>query len=273
MTQPPQSDLADSFRSYFTLAPALSAEQRKETYRIRHEVQCRDLGWEPLRPDAQETDDYDRYSTPCLMRSTTTGAMVGCLRLIVCNQEDPHFALPLERSCAGTIDRSLLDLSKVDRLRIAEVSRLAVMRDYRRRKSEADKAIALAESDLGSETQSRFPFIPVGLFLAAFAMAAELGIDQLLVLSGPRLAKHLGRIGLDIRPIGGAIGHKGVRGPSVMDTQRTINNLHPMMHNMWKQIRASMTEGFAAAGNDVMPWTGFRLSAQPGPVAPDQCGN
>lgn len=274
MIQPPESDLTDSFRRYFTLAPALCDEQRRETYRIRHDVYCQDLGWEPQRPDGQETDNYDRHSTPCLMRSTTTGARVGCLRLVLCTPEDPYLPLPLERSCADTLDRSILDPLQLDRLRIAEVSRLAVTRDYRRRKGEADKPIAIAESDLGDESRSRFPFIPVGLYLSAFAMAAELGINHLLVLTEPRLAKHLGRIGLDIQPIGGAVEHKGMRVPSVMDTQSTIVNLHPMMHRMWKQIRASMAEGFAAAGRDALPWRQLTPSVQAGLQAvPDQCGN
>lgn len=274
VTLPPESDLADSFRRYFTLAPALSEQQRRETYRIRHDVYCHDLGWEPLRPDGLETDEYDSHSTPCLMSSSTTGARVGCLRLVLCRPGDPYFPLPLERSCADAIDRGIFDPLQSDRMRIAEVSRLAVTRDFRRRKGEADKPIALADSDLGDEQHARFPFIPVGLYLSAFAMAVELGIDHLLVLTEPRMAKHLGRLGLSINPIGNAIEHKGLRVPSVMNTQSTITNLHPMMRRMWKQIGTSIAEGFAAAGNDVLQQNGLRPPVLPElPEAPDRSGN
>ncbi|HTR00979.1 MAG TPA: PEP-CTERM/exosortase system-associated acyltransferase [Candidatus Acidoferrum sp.] len=254
MHDSPPPDLADSFRRYFTLMPALSDEQRRATYRIRHDVYCRDLAWEPLRPDGQETDDYDRHSAACLMRAAQNDSLVGCLRLVLCRPEDPAYPLPLERACAGTLDRNRFDPSRLDRHRIAEVSRLAVERDYRRRKGEANQPVAIDTSDFGDTSHQRFPFIPVGLYLSAFAMAAQLGIDHLLVLTEPRLARHLGRIGLDIQPIGGAIEHRGERIPSVMDTRATIANLHPMMHRMWKQIHAWVEDAFVSAGADAVPW-------------------
>ena len=147
-------------------------------------------------------------------------------------------------------------MANLDRRRIAEVSRLAVARDYRRRKGENLQPIAIDTSDFGDDSRQRFPFIPVGLYLSAFAMAAQLGIDHLLVLTEPRLARHLGKIGLDIQQIGGPIEHKGVRIPSVMDTRATIANLHPMLARMWLQIQSSMVEGFETAGPNALPWYG-----------------
>ena len=238
--------LAESFRRYFALRPALDEHTRTETYRIRHGVYCEDLGWEAPRPDGLETDAYDSHSIPCLMRTAGNGASVGCLRLVLCKPDNPQQPLPLERACTSTLDRTLLDPAMLDRLRLAEVSRLAVTRDYRRRKGEADKPIAVDTSDFGDQRQQRFPFIPVGLYLAAFAMAEQLGIDQLLVLTEPRLARHLGRIGLDIRQIGGPIEHRGQRVPSVMDTRATINNLHPMLQRLWQEISGSVSEAFAS---------------------------
>ncbi|HTR00981.1 MAG TPA: PEP-CTERM/exosortase system-associated acyltransferase [Candidatus Acidoferrum sp.] len=253
MNQPSSTELADSFRRYFTLVPALDDALRRETYRIRHDVYCHDLGWEPPRADELETDDYDRHSLPCLMRAAQTGTRVGCLRLVLCPPEEPLRPLPMERTCAHTLDHALIERFEPDRRRIAEVSRLAVTRDYRRRKGEADKPIALEQSDFGEGAQQRFPFIPVGLYLSAFALAAQLDLSYLLVLTEPRLARHLGRIGLDIHQIGEPVEHRGVRIPSIMDTRATIANLHPLTHRLWDQIHDDIAAAFAAAGSAALP--------------------
>lgn len=240
------SELAVSFGRYFTVLPALHDGLRQETWRIRHEVYCEDLGWEPVRADGLETDEFDAHSVACLMRSALNGNRVGCVRLVLCNPQDPDAPLPMETACAATLDRSLFDPAKVDRRRIAEVSRLAVVREYRRRKGESDKPISLELSDFGEPGQQRFPFIPVGLYLTAFAVAEQLGIDYLMVLTEPRLAKHLGKLGINIHQIGGPIEHRGQRIPSVIDTRATITNFHMLLANLWPHIHEGIAAAFAA---------------------------
>lgn len=244
------TELAVSFGRYFAVMPALDDELRRETWRIRHDVYCEDLGWEPLRADGMETDAFDSHSVACLMRSTLDGSRVGCVRLILCNPEDPTVPLPLEAACAATLDRSLFDPAKIDRRRIAEVSRLAVVSKYRRRKGESDKPISLELSDFGEPGQQRFPFIPVGLYLTAFAVAEQLGIDYLMVLTEPRLARHLGKLGINIRQIGGGIEHRGLRVPSVIDTRLTIANFHPLLAHLWPHIHEGVAAAYAAARKD-----------------------
>ena len=177
--------------------------------------------------------------------TTVIQRRVGCLRLVQCPVDDPWRALPIERTCADSWQRDAADAIQCDRRHLAEVSRLAVVRDFRRRKGEQDRPIALDTTDISDSGHQRFPFIPVGLYLAAFAMADELGIAQLLVLTEPRLARHLSRIGLSIRPVGKAVEHRGSRIPSVMDTRKTIDNLHPLLARMWQYIRQSVAMAYA----------------------------
>jgi len=239
-----EGGLADSFRRYFMLQPALDDALRHATYRIRHEVYCRDLGWEPVRPDGEETDAHDSHALPYIMQSVTNGNPVGCARLVTC-RPDVERRLPIELACSAVFDRARFDSEAVDRNRIAEVSRLAVMRDYRRRKGEQSLPIAMDNEDFGDGNRARFPFIPVGLYLAAFAMAEDLGFDYLMVLTEPRLARHFEKLGIDIRQIGEGIEHRGLRVPYVIETAASIRNLDPLVTHLWHHVQASISTSLA----------------------------
>jgi N-acyl amino acid synthase of PEP-CTERM/exosortase system len=131
-----ERNLGDSFQQYFEITPALSQDDREDVFRIRHEVYCRDLGWEPLRADGMETDAFDAQSVHCLLRHRGSGMLVGCTRLILADATQPQALLPFEESCAEVIDRRIADPAALPREQVAEVSRLAVMRDFRQRKGE-----------------------------------------------------------------------------------------------------------------------------------------
>lgn len=247
MDQYESAGLADAFKSYFTVVPALTPALREETWRVRHEVYCRDLGWESLQPNGLETDSDDQYSVACLLRSVTTGASIGCVRLILADARTPARLLPVEVACAGKLDTNVFDPAAVDRSRIAEVSRLAVMREYRRRKGEAGKPLALEQSDFGEDGRTRFPYIPVGLFMAVMAIADQLKLDKMLTLTEPRLAAHLGKIGFHIVQIGSGVEHRGLRVPAVIDKEGFVENMHPVMHAIWDHIQSLVATAFAEA--------------------------
>ncbi len=63
--------------------------------------------------------------------------------------DDPSNLLPVERACAHTIDRSILDPARLRRDRIAEIPRLAIVPGFRRRHGEQHTAIAVSEADFG----------------------------------------------------------------------------------------------------------------------------
>jgi len=69
MADTPAASLGDSFKSYFEIVPALDEELVNDVYFIRHEVYARDLGFEPVREDQRETDEYDSHSVHCLVRT------------------------------------------------------------------------------------------------------------------------------------------------------------------------------------------------------------
>lgn len=244
---PSSRNLGESFDQHFELVPALSPADREAVFRIRHEVYCRDLGWEPLREDGLETDAYDPHSVHLLLRHRDTGEPIGCTRLILADAADPGHLLPFEISCAEVIDRRLADPRTLPRETVGEVSRLAVMRNFRQRKGETQVPVGIAEEDFQSRgPQSRFPFIPVGLYLGAAAVALRLGRENVFVLTEPRLATHFARIGFNIEPIGGTIEHRGTRAPSMFKVSQFAPSLRSMIRPMYDLIEARVNAVYDA---------------------------
>lgn len=240
-------DLGDNFSQVFELIPALDDVSLDQVYRIRHDVYCRDLGWEPVREDGRESDEYDRHSFHCLLRRRDNGVAVGCTRLILARPEDPAFPLPFEISCRDVLDKSIADPAKVPRHTIGEVSRLAVAGAFRQRKGEACAAVSMTEADFeGRGAQARFPFIPVSLYLGAAAIARRFGIEHVFVLTEPRLASHFARIGFDIRAVGGAIDHRGTRVPSLLSSSKVVAGLRPIIRPLYEVIAQSVASAFQA---------------------------
>lgn len=242
-------NLGASFNRYFQIVPALSESERHEVFQVRHSVYCSDLHFEAEREDGEERDEFDAQSILILLRTAGANSRpVGCCRLIRPAAGRLAEPLPFEHHCHDVLDRSKLDPALLDRGRIAEVSRLAVVSDFRRRKDEQDKPISVSDQDFEQISgASRFPFIPVSLYLACVAVSLRVGIDHLFVLTEPRLAKHFGRIGFDIRQIGSGIEHRGLRVPSHLRPQAIADELKPMLRPLYEVVCSAIDRGYQQA--------------------------
>lgn len=240
-------DLGAGFRRLFELTVALDDASLDQVFRIRHDVYCRDLGWEPLREDGRESDEFDRHSFHCLLRRRGTGEPVGCARLILARPEDPNCPLPFEESCKEVLDRAIADPARMPRNTLGEVSRLAVLNTFRQRRGEAATEVSVTDDDFSSrEAKTRFPFIPVSLYLGAAAIARRVGIEHVFVLTEPRLASHFVRIGFDIRAVGGSIEHRGTRVPSLLSSSKVVATLRPLIRPLYAVIEESVEAAFRA---------------------------
>ena len=249
MTEPRThtKDLGQRFNQLFELTLALENASLEEVFRIRHDVYCRDLAWEPIRDDGREVDEFDSHSVHCLLSRRGTGQAVGCTRLILARPEDPGYRLPFEESCRDVLDLSIADPQRMSRTSLGEVSRLAVLKGFRRRKGEEDVPASMNENDFAPhDQQDRFPFIPVSLYLGAAAVARQLEIEHLFVLTEPRLASHFARIGFDIRSVGGPIEHHGTRIPSLLSSSKVVQGLRPMLRPLYEVIAQAVEQAFQA---------------------------
>lgn len=243
-------DLGASYQRYFRVVPALSAGLREEAFRIRHQVYCEDLKYEPARGDGREIDEYDAQALHCLIQSVRTGEFVGCTRVIFCRRDDPHRPLPFERTCGASLDRSIVDPQAMRRERIAEVSRLAVISRYRLRRGEHKLPLPMSEESFGTPALPRFPYIPVALYLATTELASLHGIEHMFVLTEARLATHFARLGVNVRQIGAPVEHRGRRIPSMLDVKEILGGLNGIVRPLYNVIAGEVRDGMRDQGRE-----------------------
>mgnify|MGYP000954959150 CR=1 FL=1 len=245
--------MSQGYRRFFKVVPALTDELRAENYRIRHEVYCRELNYEPVRPEGLEADAYDERSVHCLVQSVSTGEFVGCARLVLVDPDAPLTSrLPFEIGCEATLDRSIVDPMALDRSRIAEISRLAVVGSYRRRRGEQDKPISISEEDFGTASRPRQPYLALAVYLCLISLARHYGITTLFVLTEPRLAANLSRLGVRLEQIGAGIEHRGTRIPSMMSVDEIIDGMNFVIRALFEVVSREVLEGLEAAGADAV---------------------
>jgi len=235
--------LGTAFKQYFEVVPAVTEELRQEAYRIRHSVYCEDLQFESQQANGLEIDEYDDYSLHLLIRSVSSGLFIGCTRIIRPLPEDDNKGLPFEKTCAQILERSVIDPSKLPRDKIAEISRLAVISAYRRRKGEKNSAISISEQDFGNEPTTRFPYIPLGLYCGTVELARIYNIEVLFMLIEGRLANHFNKLGGNLEFIGAPVEHHGQRFPSMILVSHVFNNLKPIIRPLYQAIAEDIKTG------------------------------
>lgn len=208
------ASFSEGYRKYFEVVPATTNALKWHNYHLRHEVYARELGWQPCRPDELETDDYDCHSLHCLVRAVTSHRFVGGARLVLPDPPAPERPLPFEAACGDALDRAVI--GRLDRHRIGEISRLAVIARYRRRPGEADRAFAI-DDDFGIAPRIRLPYLTLGLYLALVALARTRGIGTLFMLTEPELARRFAHLGIELTPVGASIDQHGEHVPSMMN--------------------------------------------------------
>ena len=228
----------EGFRTRFEVIPAFTDELKDEVYRLRHSVYCEDLKWEPVRPSGLESDDYDAQSVHILLRHIATKENVGCVRMVLTRSQDPTFRLPFEQVCEGKLDPTGLVFDSLPRDKVAEISRLAVISKYRKRRGETERPVPTTNI-LGTEAQPRFPYILIGLYVGIVVMAKLRAIETLFVLTEPRLAQHFKKIGVtEIKQIGSPVEHRGMRVPSLMPVEGIISGfcMNPVIRPIYEAI-------------------------------------
>lgn len=227
MNAPAFFDLAAAFRRRFRVAHADTAELHEICYRLRHTVYCEKFAFEPVRQDCRETDEWDAHSIHCLVQNVTTGDYVGCVRLVVPPFRDRRTPLPFERVCENAIDRALADPQRLSRASIAEVSRLALIPEVRRRDGERASPTAFLERAFRMEEPMFVPCIMAGLTLELPAVARTHGIDTLFMLVERRLARYLTMLtGLRLHIIGSPVEYRGPRVPVMVRVQEVLDRLN-----------------------------------------------
>ena len=215
-----RTSLRDQFFLYFTPVYANTEELKKEVYGIRHDVFCDEFGFLDGNNSQIEKDRYDEYSHHLLIRHNKSGVYAGCIRLILPPAEEPNTPIPIEDEFFDVLDEEILDPSALVHGKFAEVSRLAVHSNFRKRTSDQKTPEGLTRTPEESEHARRaFPLIATGLYLSAFSLALYChnyyGLDNVFMISEPRLARNIKRFGLAFEQAGPLVEFHGKRAPFV----------------------------------------------------------
>lgn len=235
--------VSSHFSSY--LAPILASTDalRDEVFKIRHEVYCEELGFEPLKETGLEMDEFDAFSLHCLIMHCRSSEYAGTVRIVrptLSNQQ-----LPIEKYCSNSITDEKLNPSNFERSDICEVSRLAVPKQFRRRQMDNHEgaAVGTINQESYSDTELRcFPFIAVGLYFAAAALALEEEVKHAYVMMEPRLARNMGFVGIKFQQIGPVVDYHGKRAPYYINQKLLKTKLSPSFLKMLNNIRLSISK-------------------------------
>lgn len=223
------SFFADLFETHFDLVPANSGLMLEKVFRLRHQVYCEELGFEQQRANHLEHDEHDKNSIHCLLFHKGSKTNVGCVRLILANCNEPETAFPFERACGKSLHWSFDSLTGTGRQKYGEISRLAILTNFRRSRNEVNVADGRSDSCYARNDDERrlFPSISLGLYLAVTAMSLSQGLDGVFAMMEPRLARQLRRFGILFEQVGEAVEHRGMRVPYFISRDTIINNLKP----------------------------------------------
>jgi N-acyl amino acid synthase of PEP-CTERM/exosortase system len=246
------NDMVAAFNEYFEVVDAYSPELLREVFHLRYQVYCieqRAPGFEASKyPAKMESDDYDRHSSHILLRHRPSGEFVGTARLILSDPLNPEKLFPTEQHTQ--IDPALIDMGKLTRQHIGEISRLVVIRRFARRKDELLHAI---ENGTGGEkwtptNHRRFPHPILALVVGIIRMSSNNNITHCLSLMEPSLNRLLGLFGLKFEPIGPLTEHHGPRRPYHIDLIELLDRMHTNHNEMWElmtdygKVRIGTTE-------------------------------
>lgn len=205
--------LRASFHQYFAVVPAETEELLHETFKIRYQVYCEELGYEDKNSfrDQEEVDGFDPVSQHCLLLHKSSNIYAGSIRLVSAVKN----RLPFESLYGVHAFRSeSIDFRQLDPLTYAEISRIAVISHFRRRKDEQNTPAGVIPEPESHETERRsFPLIAFGLYLSAAGMGLNSGLERVFAMMEPRLARRLRIYGINFQQIGPEIEHRGKRAP------------------------------------------------------------
>lgn len=235
--------ISSHFSDYLRPLFSESEEHKSHSYKIRHQVYCEELKLEPQTDSRMETDNFDEHAYHCLIQHIKSDAFAGTVRIITSRDEDQK--LPIEIYCTEAITKPELYPSRFARSQICEISRLAVPSEFRRRKSDNfdGAAVGAINKETYSETELRcFPFIAVGLYLAATSVMVNKGIEHCYVMVEPRLARSMRFVGLPFIQIGPVVNYHGKRAPFYLVPQEIERNLKSEFQHLLKTIDLSLTK-------------------------------
>ena len=238
-------DIVSDFDAYFDIVPATSAALKDIVYQIRFRVYADELGWENAAqfPTGREQDAFDAHAAHCLLKHRPSDAYIGCVRLVQTNPQDRNAPLPIEAAYARRFSPDVSPGHDAGaRSGIGEISRIAVISDFRHRPGERNEpGTSIQEAGkTDPRGRRRFPHIALGLYLAAAACGVNRDLQSVLAMMEPKLARRLRIFGIRFEQVADPIEHHGLRAAYRLTHESFYANLSPPLRALFEFIQAKV---------------------------------
>lgn len=234
------NDVVAAFNEYFEIIHVDSSELLRDVFRLRYQVLCieqRAPGFESSHyPMGLESDDYDRHSSHILLRHRLSGEFIGTARLILPDPLNPEKLFPTEQNT--WLDPALINSRKLPRQNTGEISRLFVVRRFKRRRGELPHA---CQNETGGETpipikRRRFPHPVLALAVGIISMSIEHNVTHWFSVMEPALNRLLSLYGLQLDPVGPITDHHGLRRPYYVDLIKMLDRMYENHNEFWELV-------------------------------------
>ena len=230
---------ASLFDSHFTPVIANTEALRQAVFKTRYAVYCKEMKTEAPNVSEMEIDCFDKHSLHCLIQHKTSGVYAGTVRII--KPDFPNETLAIEKNnCIPTDDPALvLSPPNFRRDQIGEISRLAILRQFRHRYIGVEDHPYLGRYNKAKIACS---MLPVALYLSAAALAECSNRHHIYVMVEPRLAKSMARAGVIFGQIGPVIDYHGKRAPYYINLGAFKKEVKPSLKKLHSRLRDVIEE-------------------------------
>jgi N-acyl amino acid synthase of PEP-CTERM/exosortase system len=219
----PTANTVSAFDCAFEVVPAKTRELLDQVYALRYLVYGVEHQFEDTTryPDRREADLYDAMSEHVALIYRQTGEVVGTARLVMPKNE-MFGRFPMTEFVGQEVQQ---ELKKYPLAEMAEISRYAISKSFRRRAGEEEYAdVGWSESKSVSERRL-MPYLTLGLMRGILQMSELTKVNFFCACMRPALLKLLSQFGLHFRPVGPTVEYHGRRQPCVASREDLLQGL------------------------------------------------
>lgn len=243
--QQTHEDVSTIFNSVFNVELASSPEAINEVFEVRYQVYCIDRPFEDPNcfANKREHDAYDPRSAHALIRHRMTRDSVATVRLVMAGDSPEQADFPMEAPCIHRMDQYAQNaFAGARREQIAEISRMAVSREFRRRLNENQSASGASDFVCYSDSENgkrAMPYISLGLFAAILQMSVRHGITHWMAVMEPALLRVLKRFGVEFDHVGPVMEYHGRRRPAFTEAASLVEGIRKRRPDVWSLVTDS----------------------------------
>ena len=237
-----QQAFYSTYWNTFTVMRADSDEMVEKACRLRYDVFCRENGFiDPARcTDEREHDEFDERAVHHLLIHKPTGEVAGTVRVLLPDETRPLTSFELQKNC----DHPLLQIEN-RALGIAEISRLCMARNFRRRPRDGHILPSYHEQEwsdgdnrniLAPFLRRRIPYAPLGLMMAAYETILGAGLLDVVSAVDPAQFRTLKRIGLSYRVLGPRLQNCGSQQPFIFNIKTAFDTIAAENPECWDVV-------------------------------------